>query len=262
MSTVILNGLDNRTNNDTVKNYCQKYGQILNCYIKSNQCTVTFADKKIAEEFIKSSPHRIDSNNYINATWKTTLNRNSAQNQPNLNSNCRLIIRGTKEQLEEKNLIQYFSRFGRIRMCLSNPSQDMSIITFDDRISYERALNESRHFLNGRSLSVEPDDSTGVNELTKRRKLSDTNPANVISQLEYEKEQLINERNLMESQYQERIKLYEYEKLQLNECLKNQHNEFSQQVLHYQCLLKQSLDELMNKDQQIEQLKRENKDLE
>ncbi|CAF4440580.1 unnamed protein product [Rotaria sp. Silwood2] len=81
MSTVAITGLDSRTSVDIVENFCQSYGRILNCYIKSNQCTVTFADKNNAEEFIRESPHRIDSNSFVNATWKTTFNRNSSHNQ-------------------------------------------------------------------------------------------------------------------------------------------------------------------------------------
>ncbi|CAF4409613.1 unnamed protein product, partial [Rotaria socialis] len=54
---------------------------------------------------------------------------------------------------------------------------------------------------------------------------------------------------------------YEYENFQLNEYLKKQQNDFTHQVVQYQYLLKQSLDEILNKDQQIEQLKKENKDI-
>ncbi|CAF3249698.1 unnamed protein product, partial [Rotaria sp. Silwood2] len=256
MSTVVITGLDSRTSVDIVENFCQSYGRILNCYIKSNQCTVTFADKNNAEEFIRESPHRIDSNSFVNATWKTTFNRNSSHNQrltttttttTNSNSNCRLTIRGTCEQLEEKNLIRYFSHYGRVRMCLSNPSQGLATITFDDRISYERALKESRHFLNGRSLIVETYTSIDELQSNKRMKLSDPSESTsslLISQLEHEKEQSLNERIHLENQYQERIKLYEYEKLQWNEYITKQQNEFNQQIGHYQYLLKQSLDEI------------------
>ncbi|CAF3604175.1 unnamed protein product [Rotaria socialis] len=266
MSTVILTGLDSRTNSDIAENYCQKYGRILNCYLKSNQCTVTFADKHDAEEFIRSSPHRIDSSGYVDATWKKTLNRTSSshQQQRSDNNNCRLTAHGTREQLEEKNLIEYFSRFGHIRMCLPNATQTAATITFDDRLGYERALKESRHFLNGRSLIVEPYKSTDEFESNKRMKLSDSNQStssNVISKLEYEKDQLINEQSRIENQYQERIKFYEYENFQLNEYLKKQQNDFTHQVVQYQYLLKQSLDEILSKDQQIEQLKKENKDI-
>ncbi|CAF3889052.1 unnamed protein product [Rotaria magnacalcarata] len=268
MSTVILTGLDSRTNSDIAEKYCQKYGRILNCYVKSNQCTVTFADKHDAEEFIRSSPHRIDSSGNVNATWKKTLNRTSSHQQQQQqhadNNNCRLTVHGTREQLEEKNLIEYFSRFGHIRMCLPNATQTAATITFDDRLGYERALKESRHFLNGRSLIVEPYKSIDEFESNKRMKLSDSKQptsSNVISQLEYEKDQLINEQSRIEDHYQERMKFYEYENFQLNEHLKKQHNDFTHQVVHYQYLLKQSLDEILSKDQQIEQLKKENKDI-
>ncbi|CAF0885968.1 unnamed protein product [Rotaria sordida] len=249
MSTVVITDLDSRTNSDTVENFCQTYGRILNCYIKSNQCIVTFADKHNAEEFIRASPHRIDLYGFVNATWKTTINRTSSHNQrltTNSNSNnCRLTIRGTCEQLEEKNLIRYFSHYGHVRMCLSNPLQGFATITFDDHISYERALKESRHFLNGRSLIVEP--YTSIDEFESNK--------------QHEKDRLINERIHIENQFQERIKLYDYEKLQWNEYIARQQNQFNQQIGHYQYLLKQSLDEITTKDKQTEQLKKENKDI-
>ena len=252
MSIVVIDGLDNRTTSDTVKNYCQDFGRILNCYIKSNQCLVTFADKHHAEEFLHNSPHRIDTNGPLNATWKTTLNQYSSQKRSITSNNsidvCRLTIRGTFEQLEEKNLIRYFSRFGHVRMCISNQSEGFATITFDDRISYGRALNESKHFLNGRSLIVEPYEMN----LNKRQKTVESNSS---SQFDYEQKRL-------ETQYQERLQLYENEKQQMNIYLIQQRNEFQQQIIHYQYLLKQSLDEITSKDKQIEQLKQENKDIE
>jgi hypothetical protein len=272
MSIIVIDGLDIRTTSDAVKNFCQNFGRVINCYIKSNQCLVTFADKHDAEEFVRASPHRIDSNGLVNATWKTTLNRNiSSYQRPttttttNLNDNCRLTIRGTFEQLEEKTLIQYFARFGHVRMCLANPSQGIATITFDDRISYERALNESRHFLNGRSLIVEPYVPEEESESNKRMKTSHPNQSTLsvlTSRFEHEKDQLINEQIRLQNQFQERLLLHEYEKQQWNEYLIKQQTEFHQQIGHYQYLLKQSLDEITNKDKQIEQLKQENKDIE
>lgn len=269
MTAVVIDGLDSRTTNDTVRIFCQNFGRILNCYVKSNQCTVTFADKHYAEEFIRASPHRIDSNGFVNATLKTISNRtfSSSSQRPttttNLNDSCRLTIRGTSEQLEEKNLIRYFSRYGSVRMCLANLSQGTATVTFDDRLSYERALKEARHFLNGRSLTVEPYVLEDEIQSNKRMKYSDPpNPLMLSSRFEQEKNQLISDQMRLQQQLHESLQLHEYEKQQWNVYLTTQQNEFQQQVGHYQYLLKQSLDELTNKDKQIEQLKQENKDIE
>jgi hypothetical protein len=264
MATVLIDGLDNRTSNDIVQNFCQNYGRVLNCYIKSNQGIVTFADKSNAEEFIRGSPHRIDLNNLVNATWKTTLNRTIPNYQPT-NDNCRLTIRGTFEQLEEKKLVQYFSCYGDVRMCSTNPSQGFATITFNDRMSCERALKEPRHFLNGRSLIVEIYRANNEFESNKRMKFSDPNESTLsilTARFEQEKDQLLNEQMRLQSQYQERLQLLEYEKQQWNEYLTKQQNEFNHQIGHYQYLLKQSLEEITKKDNQIEQLKQENKDIE
>ena len=270
MSTIVIDGLDNRTTCDIVENFCQNYGRVLNCYIKANQCIVTFADKHNAEEFIRASPHRIDATGVATASWKTTLNRNFPHYQrlptTNSNDNCRLTIRGTFEQLDEQNLLRYFSHYGHVRMCLANPSQGFATITFDDRISCERIQKEPRHFLNGRSLIIEPY-IPPVDELesNKRMKLSDPNESTLsilTARFEHEKEQLLTEQLRLQIQSQERIQLHEYEKQQWNEYLLKQQNEFHQQIGHYQYLLKQSLDEIINKDKQIEQYKQENKDIE
>ncbi|UJR15247.1 hypothetical protein I4U23_002202 [Adineta vaga] len=271
MSSVVLDGLDNRTSSDTVKNFCQNFGRILNCYIKSNQCIVTFAEQHHAEEFVRTSPHRIDSYGLINATWKTNLNRTNShfsRSTSNTTDNCRLTIRGTAEQLEEKSLLKYFSQYGHIRMCLPNSSQGYATITFDDRTSCDRILKESRHFLNGRSLIVESFTSAKSTsdelESSKRMKYSDPNESTLsvlTNQFEHEKEQLISEQVRLQNQYEQCMQLYEYEKTQLNDYLTKQRTEFTQQIVHYQYLLKQSLDEITTKDRQIEQLKQENKDI-
>lgn len=236
MSILVIDGLDQQTTGDHVKNYCQKFGHILNCYMKSSQCFVTFADKDKAEEFFRSSPHRIDSNGLATVNWKTTMPLTfSAEKRPLKSSNehCRLTVRGTSEQLEEKNLLRYFSRFGQIRMCISNPNQAFATITFDDRIGYARALNESKHFLNGRSLIVEEYDSEST---TKRVKTIQHNEPNVL--------------------------MHEYEKQQWNEYFLRQQTQYQTQLNNFQQLLQQSLNEILLRDKQIEQLKQENKDLE
>ncbi|CAF1546790.1 unnamed protein product, partial [Rotaria sp. Silwood1] len=101
-------------------------------------------------------------------------------------------------------------------------------------------------------------------QTNKRIKLSDPNELTsslLITKLEHEKEQLTNTKIHLENQYQEHMKLYEYEKFQWNEYIKKRENEFNQQIGHYQYLLQQSLDEIIKKDKQIEQLKKENKDI-
>lgn len=240
MSIIVIDGLNNQTTGDTVKNYCQKFGRVLNCYMKSSQCFVTFADKENAEDFLRSSPHRIDSNGLVTANWKTTMLLNFSSEKRPLktpsNEHCRLTVRGTIDQLEEKNLLRYFSRFGHVRMCNSTPSQGFATITFDDRISYARALNESKHFLNGRSLIVEQYDV----ESTKRMKTIQTNEP---------------------TQYEQCVQMHEYEKQQWNEHFIRQQAQYQQQVAQCQQIIQQSLNELLLKDKQIEQLKQENKDL-
>lgn len=270
MTTVLIDGLDNRTTSETVKIFCQNFGRILNCYTRLNQCTVTFADKHQAEEFIRASPHRIGSNGPVNAVLKTSFHRDftssSSSSQrsttTNSNDNFRLTIRGTSEQLEQQNLLRYFSRYGSVRMCLPNLSQGTATLTYDDRSSYERALKESKHFLNGRSLIVEPYTFEEELESNKRMKYAEPNPSFLTSRFEQEKEQLINDQIRFQQQLHERIQLHEYEKQQWNIYIATQQNEFQQQISHYQYLLKQSLDELTTKDKQIEQLKQENKDIE
>lgn len=252
MSIVVIDGLDIRTSSDIVKNYCQNYGRVINCYIKSNQCLVTFANKKDAEEMIRTSPHRIDSNGLVCASWKTVAGSHSTSEKRPINpptDHCRLTVRGTSEQLEEKTLLRYFARFGHIRMCVSHCSQGFATITFDDRIGYGRALNESKHFLNGRSLIVERYDP----ESNKRFKPSSNEP---------DKVQSLNEQKRLENQYQHCVQAHEFEKKQWNDYLLRQQLEFQQQLVHYQQLLQQSLVEMTVKNKQIEQLKQENKDIE
>ena len=250
MATVVLDGLDHRTSNDIVENFCQGFGRILNCYIKLNQCTVTFADRSQADDFVRSSPHRIDAYSCVPAKWKTVLSQSSSSSsiaQPT--DSCRLIVRGTKNQLEEKALVEYFSQFGHVRMCLVSSTEDFSTVTFDDARVCERVLQQSRHFLQGRSLIVEPYSSAN-----KRRKCSEA--TGVMSSSE--KNQLLHD----QQQLQERIQLQEFEKQQLQAYIVKQQTDYQQQILHYQILLKQSVDEMLNKDRQIGQLTQENKDIE
>jgi RNA recognition motif-containing protein len=268
MSTVLIDGLDSRTTGDLVKNFCQSFGRILNCYVKSSQCIVTFAEHQHAEEFIRASPHRIDSNGLVTASWKAALPRNAPSYQrPTNKSNdhCRLTVRGTFDQLDENTLLRYFSSYGQIRMCLPNPSQGYATITFDDRMGCERVLKEPRHFLNGRSLVVEPYTSPDEFEPSKRMKVAEHNDSTISAfnlRFDQEKEQWASEQARLQNQFQERLQWCEYEKQQLSSLLSKQHAEFSQQIVHCQYLLQQSVDEIIKKDKQIEQLRQDNKDIE
>lgn len=267
MSIIVLNGLDIRTNSDIVQTYCQNFGRVINCYTKSNQCFITFAEKNHAEDFIRASPHRIDGNGCVHASWKNTLERSTSfqtrSSSHNTSDPCRLTIRGTSEQLEEKNLLQYFSRYGPIRMCLTNPNQDFAMVIFDDRTGAERALKESRHFLNGRSLIVQPSLTSDEPLVSNKRiKLSDSSSSTITSQIQSEKEQLLIEHNHLRNQFEQHLQLRAFEKHQWNEFLGKQQMDYLQQINQYQILLNQTRDEIVHKDKQIEQLKQENKDIE
>ena len=254
MATVVLDGLDSRTSNDIVQNFCQGFGRILNCYIKLNQCTVTFADHRQAEDFVRSSPHRLDAYSCVHAKWKMVLNPSSSSSISNSTDSFRLIIRGTKTQLEEKALVAYFSQFGNVRMCQASSTDDFATITFDDARTCQRVLQQSRHFLQGRSLIVEP-----YTVDNKRRKCSETTADTTSSS---EKNQLLHDQQQLQVQLQERTQLHEYEKQQWQIFNLKQQNDYQQQIVHYQILLKQSVDEMLNKDRQIAQLTQENKDIE
>ena len=245
MTTIILDGLDPRTNREQVESYCQSFGRLLNCYIKSSQCTVTFANPSQAEQFLQSSPHRLDSYSYATARSKTSIQpQSSTISKSSSIDQSRLIVSGTGEQLNEKSLIDYFSRYGSVRMCQIFSKDSYAIITFDQNESCERVLKQSRHFLHGRSLTIEIYSSN-----RKRRRSSSPPPPPVMD-------------NPVHNQMQAQLQWHDYEKKQWQEQMIKQQFEQQQQMIYYQNLMKQLADEIVKKEQHIEQLKNENRDIE
>ena len=220
-SSIILDGVDPRTSREQVENYCQSFGRILNCYIKSSQCTVTFANIDQADEFIRSSPHRLDCYSRVNARRKNTLQPTKSSS---IDSN-RLLIFGTKDQLNEKLLVDYFSQFGSVRMCQISSEEDLAILTFDQKQTCEEIFKQTRHFLRGRTLKIE------IYSETNRKRPRPTSPE--------VKENPLNENILLKLQF-----------------------EHQQQINHYQNLLSQMADEVVKKEREVEKLKKENQDLE
>lgn len=223
MTTIILDGLDARTSREQVESYCQSYGRILNCYIKSSQCTVTFANVDQAEEFLRSSPHRLDAFSFVPARSKSSIQPTKSHSI----DQSRLIVEGNDEQLKEKSLVEYFSQYGSVRMCQIFADDQYAIITFDRSQTCEAILKQSRHFLHGRSLKIELDSSN-----RKRMKRS----ASPVKE--------------------------DPTKIHLQEQLIKQQYEHQLQIVYYQNLLKQMADEVVKREQQIEQLKKENQDIE
>lgn len=227
MATIIIDELDSRTTDETVKTYCQMFGRILHCYKTSNQCVVTFADEKQANDFLRSSPHRIDSFSFVKGKLKTMKTSNSTVN---IGDQTRLVVRGNSEQLTEKNLVEYFSSYGAVRMCLVVTNENYAVVTFDQSESCQRVFAQSRHFLQGRSLTVESYSTTN-----KRRKLDE------------DEKSISNEENRLEQQ----TKAFDLERQQWQIYL-------NQQLVTYQALIQQALDQNLVKDQEIQRLKNEN----
>lgn len=256
MATVVIGGLDSHASSDLVTNYCQKFGRLLNCYVNAGQCVVTFANRLHATEFIRAAPHQIGSSSQVTACWKSTMQQTAPpppRPPSDSHDHCRLTVRGTLEQLQQNSLLQYFSRYGQVRMCLPNPAQGCATVTFTDRTGCERVLKEARHFLNGRSLVVELCTEADNVPPSKRMKLPEPVISSSNARVDQDKQQ---------AHLQERLQWCEYEKQQLSHVLSQQYVELTQQLTNCQALLKQSLEELLSKDKQIEQLKQENKDIE
>ena len=82
------------------------------------------------------------------------------------------------------------------------------------------------------------------------------------SNLTEENNQLRIEQQRLQAQLNECTQLHAFEKLQWSANLLTLQNEHNRNIAHYQTLLKQNFDELMKKDQQVQLLKQENKDIE
>ncbi|CAF3546165.1 unnamed protein product [Adineta steineri] len=160
---LFIGGLIHTITDEKLKEYCSKYGEIIECVIMRDRegrsrgfAFVSFKDRATVENFMKDRPHIIDGKKI---EPKRAMPRNEASKAEGQLTVRKIFIGGIKEDLTEDKLKSYFQKFGNIVECnIMKDKEDklrgFGFITFDDYDGVDRCILEKPHIINEKELDV------------------------------------------------------------------------------------------------------------
>jgi len=163
---VFIGGLNYKTDDDSLRNYFSKYGQLTDCVVVRDaqlgrsRCFgfVTYSDVYMVDELMKNRPHIVDEKQ---VDLKRATPRDHS-NKPEVQMSVKkLFIGGLKDDLSEKDLKNYFESYGSIldvvivKDQVNSKSRGFGFVTFDDYDPVDKIILEKNHFINGININVQ-----------------------------------------------------------------------------------------------------------
>ncbi|CAF4577332.1 unnamed protein product [Rotaria sp. Silwood2] len=160
---LFIGGLSYTTADDKLKEYCSKYGEIIECVIMRDRegrsrgfAFVNFKDRAMIDNFMAHRPHIIDGRQI---EPKRAMPREETLKTEGQLTVKKIFIGAIKDELTEDDLKSYFQTFGNIIECkIMKAKEDkfrgFAFITFDDYDSVDRCILEKPHRINGKELDV------------------------------------------------------------------------------------------------------------
>ncbi|CAF1423845.1 unnamed protein product [Rotaria sordida] len=160
---LFIGGLSYTTTDDKLKEYCSKYGEILECVIMRDRegrsrgfAFVSFKDRVMIDNFMAYRPHIIDGRQI---EPKRAMPREETLKSDGQLTVKKIFIGAIKDELTDDDLKSYFQKFGNIIECkIMKTKEDkfrgFAFITFDDYDSVDCCILEKPHRINGKELDV------------------------------------------------------------------------------------------------------------
>lgn len=157
---VFIGGLSYKTDDETLKNYFLKYGELVDYVVMKDGQTgrsrgfgfVTYSDSFMVDELMKNRPHIIDGRQV--EPKRATPREDSGKTEVQMTVK-KLFIGGLRDNITEDDLKRYFGNYGTIVEAVvmkekeSSKSRGFGFVTFDDYDPVDKIILEKNHVING-----------------------------------------------------------------------------------------------------------------
>lgn len=165
MRKLFLGGLNYATTEETIRNYFEKWGEIVDCVVMRNPNTkvsrgfgfVTFGSSESVDECQRNRPHKID-NRSIQP--KRAVPRDLIS-EPNSEASVRKVfISGLKDDVTDDDLRNHFEQYGTITDILvvldkeTKKSRGFGFVEFDDYDPVDKIIMEKHHEIMGKRVNI------------------------------------------------------------------------------------------------------------
>lgn len=157
---VFIGGLSYKTDDETLKAYFGKYGELVDYVVMKDSQTgrsrgfgfVTYADSHMVDELMKNRPHIIDGRQV--EPKRATPREDSGKAEVQMTVK-KLFIGGLRDTITEEDLKNYFNQYGNVLEAVimkekeSSKSRGFGFVTFDDYDPVDKIILEKHHTISG-----------------------------------------------------------------------------------------------------------------
>ena len=155
---IFVGGLSQQTNSDSLRNYFSTWGEIKECFIKTDPETtrsrgfafVTFADPLSAKQVLAGGPYNLDGKVL---DCKPALPHHLTKVAPLNAAAKKIFVGGLPSNAREIDLKTHFSRFGSIESCMvmmdsaTNRSRGFGFVTFSSPDEADNVCRIKTHLI-------------------------------------------------------------------------------------------------------------------
>merc|ERR1712127_477209 len=158
---VFIGGLSYKTDDDTLKAYFEKFGELVDHVVMKDGQTgrsrgfgfVTYSESFMVDELMKNRPHIIDGRQ-VEPKRATPREKDSGKAEVQMTVK-KLFIGGLRDNISDDDLKAYFGSFGSVAEAIvmkekeTNKSRGFGFVTFDDYDPVDKIILQKVHTING-----------------------------------------------------------------------------------------------------------------
>lgn len=158
---VFIGGLSYKTDDDTLKEYFEKYGELVDHVVMKDSQTgrsrgfgfVTYSDSFMVDELMKYRPHTIDGRQ-VEPKRATPREKDSGKAEVQMTVK-KLFIGGLRDNISDEDLTSYFGAYGSVAEAIvmkekeTGKSRGFGFVTFDDYDPVDKIILQKVHTING-----------------------------------------------------------------------------------------------------------------